>query len=129
MSSLSGISPIAQSLQIGVQQIGWYPSNLQARSTAVNAQVAYYGNQVVDQVFTQETIQPGWLFPPDLTAVTNLQGDDFSAAVTGHTSLSAALTKLQGQILSDLTGNGINAEGYARAGGGRRKVSRASASV
>jgi multiple sugar transport system substrate-binding protein len=100
-----------QSLTIGVQQIGWYPSNLQARSTAVNAQVAYYGNQVVDQVFTNETVQPGWLFPPDLTSVTNLQGDNFSKAVANHTSLSDALNNLQSQIISDLTGNGINAEG------------------
>jgi hypothetical protein len=65
---------------------------------------------VVDQVFTKETIQSGWLFPPDLTSVTNLQGDDFSTATANHTPLSAALTNLQGQIINDLTGNGINAE-------------------
>ncbi|MGH2514951.1 MAG: extracellular solute-binding protein, partial [Ktedonobacterales bacterium] len=100
-----------QSLAIGVQQIGWYPANLQARSTAVNAASAYYGNQVVDQIFVNETVQPGWLFPPDLTSVTNLQGDDFGAAVANHTSLSDALSNLQGQIISDLTGNGISAEG------------------
>jgi multiple sugar transport system substrate-binding protein len=100
----------SQSLQIGVQQIGWYPSNLQARSTATNAQNAYYGNQVVDQVFVNEQIQSGWLFPPDLTSVTNLEGDDFSNAVANHTSLSAALDQLQSQILSDLQGNGISAE-------------------
>lgn len=101
----------AQSLQIGVQQIGWYPASLQARSTAVNAQNAYYNNQVVDQIFVKETVQSGWLFPPDLTSVTNLQGDDFSSAVSGHSSLTDALNSLQGQIISDLTGNGISAEG------------------
>lgn len=101
----------SQSLQIGVQQIGWYPSNLAARATAVTSPVAYYNNQVVDQIFTAENVQPGWLFPPNLTSVTNLQGDDFSAAIANHTSLSAALDQLQNQILSDLTGNGINAEG------------------
>lgn len=101
----------AQSLQIGVQQIGWYPANLQARSTAVNAPNAYYGNQVVDQIFVKEDVQSGWFFPPDLTSVTNLQGDDFGAAIANHTTLNAALTSLQGQIMSDLTGNGINAEG------------------
>ena len=100
----------SQSLQIGVQQIGWYPSNMQARSTATNAQNPYYANQVVDQVFVGEQIQSGWLFPPDLTSVTNLQGDDFSNAVANHTSLSAALDQLQSQILSDLQGNGITAE-------------------
>jgi len=98
------------SLKIGVEQIGWYPSNLQARSTAVNAPVSYYGNQVVDQVFVNEQVQSGWLFPPDLTSVTNLQGDDFANAVANHTSLSAALDQLQSQIMSDLQGNGINAE-------------------
>jgi multiple sugar transport system substrate-binding protein len=98
------------SLQIGVQQIGWYPSNLQARSTATTAPNAYYGNQVVDQVFVNETIQSGWLFPPNLTSLTNLQGDDFSTAVANHVSLSAALDQLQSQVLSDLQGNGITAE-------------------
>lgn len=100
----------ADSLKIGVTDIGWYPSNLQARSTAVNSQVAYYGNQVVDQVFTNETIQSGWLFPPDLTAVTNLQGNDFSQAIANHVPLTTALDNLQSQILSDLQGNGISAE-------------------
>jgi multiple sugar transport system substrate-binding protein len=99
-----------QSLQIGVNDIGWYPSNLAARATAVTSQNAYYGNQVVDQVFTAESIQSGWLFPPDLTSVTNLQGDDFSNAIANHTSLSAALDSLQSQIISDMTGNGITAE-------------------
>jgi multiple sugar transport system substrate-binding protein len=100
----------SQSLQIGVTDIGWYPSNLAARSTAVTSPSAYYGNQVVDQTFVNETVQPGWLFPPDLTSVTNLQGDDFSTAITNHTSLSAALDQLQNQIIQDMTGNGINAE-------------------
>jgi multiple sugar transport system substrate-binding protein len=99
-----------QSLQIGVSDIGWYPSNLQARSSAVNSQSAFYGNQVVDQVFVNESVQPGWLFPPDLTSVTNLQGDDFSTALTNKTSLSAALDQLQSQIIQDMTGNGISAE-------------------
>jgi multiple sugar transport system substrate-binding protein len=100
----------ADSLKIGVDEIGWYPANLQARSTAVNAQNAYYGNQVVDQVFVKETVQSGWLFPPDLTSVTNLQGDGFSKAIANHTSLTDALNNLQGQIINDLTGNGITAE-------------------
>jgi hypothetical protein len=77
----------------------------------VNAPNAYYGNQVVDQIFVNEDVQSGWFFPPDLTSVTNLQGDDFGAAIANHTTLNAALTSLQGQIMSDLTGNGINAEG------------------
>ena len=101
----------AGSLSIGVKEIGWYPSNLAARSSAdVNAPSAYYGNQAVDQVFTNETIQPGWLFPPDLTAVTNLQGDDINSAIANKTSLSSALDHLQTQIVSDLQGNGITVE-------------------
>ncbi|HEX6797430.1 MAG TPA: sugar ABC transporter substrate-binding protein [Ktedonobacterales bacterium] len=99
-----------QSLDIGVKQIGWYPSNLTARATATTAPVAYYGNQVVDQVFVKQDIQPGWLFPPNLTSLTNLQGNGFSQAVANHTSLSSALDTLQSQIIADLTGNGINAE-------------------
>lgn len=100
----------SQSLQIGITDIGWYPSNLAARATAVTSPSAFYGNQVVDQTFVNEQVQSGWLFPPDLTSVTNLQGDDFSTAVTNHTSLSAALDQLQNQIIQDMTGNGINAE-------------------
>jgi multiple sugar transport system substrate-binding protein len=100
----------SQSLDIGVKQIGWYPANLTARSSATTAQNPYYNNQVVDQIFVKETIQTGWLFPPNLTSVTNLQGNDFSTAVANHQSLTSALTTLQGQILADLQGNGINAE-------------------
>ncbi len=99
------------SLKIGVNDIGWYPSNLQARSTAVNAQNAYYGNQVVDQVFVNETVQPGWLFPPNLASVTNLQGDNFSSVVSKKMTLSDALDHLQSQVASDLQGNGISVEG------------------
>ncbi len=98
------------SLQIGVKEIGWYPSNLQARSTAVTSPNAYYGNQVIDQVFVSEDVQSGWLFPPNLTSVTNLQGNDFSQAVANHTSLSAALDNLQSQVCSDLKGNGISVD-------------------
>jgi multiple sugar transport system substrate-binding protein len=100
-----------QSLTIGVQDIGWYPSNMQARSTAVNSPSAFYANQVVDQVFTHENVQPNWLFPPNLTAVTNLQGDNFDAAIANHTSLVDALNHLQTQIVNDLKGNGINVSG------------------
>ncbi len=100
-----------QSLAIGVQQIGWYPSNMQARATAVTSPNAFYGNQVVDQVFTQETVQPGWLFPPDLASVTNLQGDDFSSVVAKQSTLSAELDHLQTQVTNDLTGSGVTVEG------------------
>jgi multiple sugar transport system substrate-binding protein len=99
------------SLAIGVKEIGWYPSNLQARSSSdVNAASTFYSNQVVDQIFTAETIQPGWVFPPNLTTLTNLQGDDINSAIANKTSLSAALDHLQSQIVSDLTGNGITVE-------------------
>jgi hypothetical protein len=61
-------------------------------------------------VFVNEQVQSGWLFPPNLTSLTNLEGDDFSTAVANHVSLSAALDQLQSQVLSDLQGNGITAE-------------------
>jgi multiple sugar transport system substrate-binding protein len=99
------------SLHIGVHEIGWYPSNVQARSSSdVTAPSSYYSNQVVDQVFINETILSGWQFPPDLTSVTNLQGDDINSAIANKTSLSAALDHLQSQIVNDLTGNGISVE-------------------
>lgn len=100
-----------QSLTIGVQQIGWYPSNTQARASAVTSTNAFYGNQVVDQVFTQETVQPGWLFPPDLASVTNLQGDDFNSVVAKQSTMSAELDHLQTQVANDLTGSGVTVEG------------------
>lgn len=61
-------------------------------------------------MFINETIQPGWSFPPDLTSVTNLQGDDINSAIANKTSLSAALDHLQSQVVNDLTGNGITVE-------------------
>jgi multiple sugar transport system substrate-binding protein len=100
----------ADSLKIGVDTIGWYPANLTARATATTAKNAYYNNQVVDQVFVNENVVTSWLFPPDLTSVTNLEGNDFSTALANHQTLAAALTILQGQVLADMQGNGINAE-------------------
>ncbi|HEX5570170.1 MAG TPA: hypothetical protein VFX31_02220, partial [Ktedonobacterales bacterium] len=61
--------------------------------------------------FTQETVQPGWLFPPDLASVTNLQGDDFSSVVAKQSTLSAELDHLQTQVTNDLTGSGVTVEG------------------
>lgn len=102
------------SLKIGVTQIGWYPSNLAARATAVTAAVPFYagttpGGQVVDQIFTQVTIPSGWKFPPDLDAVTNFQGNDFNTAITNHLSLASALPNIQSQVLTDLQSQGITA--------------------
>jgi hypothetical protein len=99
------------SLHIGVHEIGWYPSNTQARTSAdVTAPSAFYSNQVVDQVFINETIQSGWLFPPDLATLDNLMDDNDSTAVANHTSLSAALDHLQAQVVADLTTQGITVE-------------------
>jgi multiple sugar transport system substrate-binding protein len=101
----------AQSLHIGVHEIGWYPSNLSARqSTDVTSPSTFFNNQVVDNVFINETIQPGWLFPPDLTTLDNLQGDDFNTAIAGHASFSDVLDHLQTQIVTDLQTSGVNVE-------------------
>ncbi len=99
------------SLKIGVKEIGWYPSNKSALSfPEVTSPSAFYNNQVVDNVFINSSINPGWTWPPDLTAVNQFMGDDFNAAVTNHTSLADALDKLQGQVVNDLKSNGINVE-------------------
>ncbi len=100
-----------QSLHIGVSEIGWYPANLAARqSSDVTSPSSFFGGQVVDNVFTNETVRPGWVFPPDLTSMYNLQGDDFSTAIASHASLVAALTHLQSQVATDLQGEGISVE-------------------
>jgi multiple sugar transport system substrate-binding protein len=102
------------SLNIGVKEIGWYPSNLTARQSAVTSPVPFYagttpGGQVVDQIFTNVSVPSGWLFPPDLDAVTNFQGNDFNTAITNHLTLASQLPNIQNQIISDLTSEGITA--------------------
>jgi multiple sugar transport system substrate-binding protein len=97
------------SLKIGVKEIGWYPSNKSAFSfPEVTSPSAFYGNQVVDNIFINAGLNPGWTWPPNLTAVNQFMGDDFNAAVTNHTPLADALDKLQTQVVNDLKSNGIN---------------------
>ncbi len=102
------------SLKIGVNEIGWYPSNLQARQTALSTPDPFFagatsGGQIVDQTFANENLVQGWAFPPDLDAVTNFQGNDFNTAITNHLSLVGQLPNIQNQIISDLTSLGITA--------------------
>jgi multiple sugar transport system substrate-binding protein len=101
----------SQSLHIGVHEIGWYPANLSARQTSdVTAPSSFFSGQVVDQTFINETIQPGWLFPPDLTTLDNLQGDDFNIAISSHAPFGPVLDHLQSQIVTDLQTSGVNVE-------------------
>ena len=102
------------SLKIGVSEIGWYPSNLQARQSALTTPDPFFagstsGGQIVDQTFSQVTIPAGWEFPPDLDAVTNFQGNDFNTSITNHLSLVSALPNIQSQVITDLTSLGISA--------------------
>lgn len=102
------------SLKIGVNEIGWYASNLQARMGVLTTPDPFFagatsGGQVVDQSFATDNIIPGWLFPPDLDAVTNFQGNDFNTQITNHLPLAGALCNIQNQIVSDLTSEGISA--------------------
>lgn len=104
----------SDSLKIGVNEIGWYPSNLQARQLAVTTPDPFFAGaeangQIVDKVFANVNIPTGWQFPPNLDAVTNFQGNDFNTAVTNHLSLSTALPNIQSQIITDLQSNGITA--------------------
>jgi multiple sugar transport system substrate-binding protein len=99
----------SDSLKIGVKDIGWYPSNKSALTfPEVTSPDPYYSNKVVDDVFINGTLNPGWTWPPNLTAVNQFMGDDFSAAITNKTGLAAALDKLQGQVVQDLKDQHIN---------------------
>ena len=97
------------SLQIGVKEIGWFPSNITARTyPEVTSPDPYYNNQVVDSFFTNVTADPNWTWPPNLTAVNQMMGNDFAAAVANKTPLSGALDQLQQQVVQDLKNQGIN---------------------
>ncbi len=102
------------SLKIGVNEIGWYPANLQARQLALTTPSTFYagttsGGQIVDNTFTNVTIPSGWQFPPDLDSVTNFQGNDFNTAITNHLTLVSMLPDIQDQIITDLQSLGITA--------------------
>jgi ABC-type glycerol-3-phosphate transport system substrate-binding protein len=97
------------SLKIGVKDIGWYPSNKSALTfPEVTSPDTFYSNKVVDDVFINGTLNSGWTWPPNLTAVNQFMGDDFNAAITNKTGLAAALDKLQGQVVQDLKDQHIN---------------------
>ncbi|MEO7001065.1 MAG: sugar ABC transporter substrate-binding protein [Ktedonobacterales bacterium] len=99
----------SQSLKIGVKEIGWFPSNTTAQQfPEVTSPDPYFSNQVIDKVFADDTIQSGWTFPPNLTNVNQFMGDDVNAAIANKTPLSAALDKLQGQVVADMQASGIN---------------------
>lgn len=99
------------SLQIGVKEIGWFPSNIAARSyPEVTSPSSFYSNQVVDTTFINAQVPVGWTWPPNLTTVNQLMGDDIAAAVTNKTPLAAALDQLQQQVINDLKSNNINVE-------------------
>lgn len=99
------------SLNIGVKEIGWFPSNVQARTLpAVNSPNTFYNNQVIDTIFAQATVPTGWTWPPDLTTVNKDEGDDFNSAISNKTTIAAALDQLQTQVIQDLKSSGINVE-------------------
>jgi multiple sugar transport system substrate-binding protein len=97
------------SLSIGVKEIGWFPSNKTAQASSdVNAPDPFFNNQVVDTTFEQVTIPTTWTWPPNLTTVNQLQGDDMNTAVTNKTSIVDVLAQLQTQVVNDLKSNGIS---------------------
>jgi multiple sugar transport system substrate-binding protein len=97
------------SLSIGVKEIGWFPSNKTAQASSdVNAPDPLFNNQVVDTTFEQVTIPTTWTWPPNLTTVNQLQGDDMNTAVTNKTSIVDVLAQLQTQVVNDLKSNGIS---------------------
>ena len=63
---------------------------------------------MVDSFFTNVTADPNWTWPPNLTAVNQMMGNDFAAAVSNKTPLSGALDQLQQQVVQDLKNQGIN---------------------
>ncbi|HLY30554.1 MAG TPA: sugar ABC transporter substrate-binding protein [Ktedonobacterales bacterium] len=100
-----------QSLTIGVKEIGWFPANLSARQfPEVTSPNAFFSNQVIDTIFANANVPNTWTWPPNLTDVNQFMGDDFNAAIANHTSLSAALDKLQTQVIQDLQSKNINVE-------------------
>ncbi len=100
-----------QSLTIGVKEIGWFPSNLAARQfSEVTSPSAFFGNQVVDTTFINDSVPTTWTWPPNLTDVNQFQGDDINSAIANHTTIAAALDQLQTQIVQDLQNKGINVE-------------------
>ena len=101
----------SQSLTIGVKEIGWFPSNTSARQfPEVTSPSAYFSNQVVDTTFINDNVPTTWTWPPDLTAVNQFQGDDVNSAIANHTTIAAALDKLQTQVVQDLQNSGISVE-------------------
>jgi len=77
---------------------GAYPALLSAlRSSTVNSPQPFFGNQVINQIFTDSSKQVNVNFQwgPSMQQVYNDIGDNFANAVNGHGTLSDGLNAVQ----------------------------------
>lgn len=98
------------SIATEVKGVGLYPASISGENTpAVNAPNAYYGGQVVNQVFADagKGVDTSWQWGPTMVTVYNTQGDLFSSAVDKGTSFADALDQLQQKTVQDMQAQGF----------------------
>ena len=90
---------------------GAYPALLTALSSStVNSPQAFFGNQVINQVFSDSAKQVNVNFQwgPSMQQVYNDMGDQFANAVNGHGTLSDALNAVQQSTITYLKKQGFS---------------------
>jgi multiple sugar transport system substrate-binding protein len=90
---------------------GAYPASLAALSSStVNSPQPFFGNQVINQVFSDSSKQVNVNFQwgPSMEQVYNDLGDGFANAVNGHGTLSDALNAVQQSTVTYMKKQGFS---------------------
>ncbi|MBR7825142.1 extracellular solute-binding protein [Actinospica sp. MGRD01-02] len=93
---------------------GIYPAATSGLSNpALSAPNAYYGNQVVYDVFKAEMpqINTSWLWGPTMTQVSTDLGNDLGSVETGSQTVAGMLGDVQSKTAAQLTQQGISVSG------------------
>jgi multiple sugar transport system substrate-binding protein len=90
---------------------GAYPASIAALSSpSVNSPQPYYGNQVINQVFSTsaQQVNVNFQWGPSMVQVYNDMGDNFANAVNGHGTFSDGLNAVQQSTITYIKAQGFS---------------------
>ena len=90
---------------------GAYPASLAALSSStVNSAQPFFGNQVINQVFStsSQQVNVNFQWGPSMEQVYNDMGDGFANAVNGNGTLSDALNAVQQSTITYMKKQGFS---------------------
>ncbi|HWG25223.1 MAG TPA: hypothetical protein VG296_13990, partial [Actinospica sp.] len=108
------MSTDAQSVTNLINVTGIYPAATSGlTNAALSAPSAFYGNQVIYQVFKSEMpdINTSWQWGPTMTQTSTDLGNDLGGVETGSQTLTGMLTDVQTKTVSALKSQGMSVSG------------------